>query len=143
MQGQEGPAWCFLRGHCSVAHTPAPTSCEISLSNQSHNHTSLYHNSMSLSLHWRIRTKILCPTDSDIYSLCVCDTCKAGLGKCSAVVSPPLARRLLLHPPPAAAAAAAPKRPHQAAPGPPPGPIRRNCWGQARDYFDHQVTRSS
>ena len=94
MQGQEGPAWCFLRGHCSVAHTPAPTSCEISLSNQSHNHTSLYHNSMSLSLHWRIRTKILCPTDSDIYSLCVCDTCKAGLGKCSAVVSPPLARRL-------------------------------------------------
>ena len=24
MQGQEGPAWCFLRGHCSVAHTPAP-----------------------------------------------------------------------------------------------------------------------
>ena len=141
MQGQEGPAWCFpQRSLLCSSHTSTSTSCEISLSNQSHNHTSLYHNSMSLSLHWRILTKILCPTDSDIYSLCVCDTCKAELGKCSAVVSPPLARRLLPYPPPPAAAAA--KRPHQAAPGPPPGPIRRNCWGQAKDYFDHHVTRS-
>lgn len=130
----------FLRGHCSVAHTPAPAPAVRFLFSIKVTITPLSittHNSMSLSLHWGISTKILCPTDSDIYSLCVCDTCKAELGKCSAVVSPPLARRLLLHPPPAAA-----KRPYQAAPGPPPGPIRRNCWGQAKDYFDHHVTRS-
>ena len=86
---------------CS-SHTTTSTSCKISLSHQSHNHTSLYHNTMSLSPLAHLNQE---PNDSCISSLSVCNTWKAGLSKCSAVVSPPLARRLLLHPPPAPAAA--------------------------------------